>query len=100
MISSLAQDQSARTLPKKARIGVVGGGFAADMPWHEHPDCVVEAVADLREDRRKALSDTFKCNKVYSSLGEMLKDKDVDAVAVFTEAPNHVQHAIECLMAG
>lgn len=90
-----------RTLPsKKLRIGVVGGGFGAAMPWHEHPDCVVEAVSDLREDRRKALSDAFQCNKVYNSLSELIKDRDVDAVALFTEATNHAEHAVECLNAG
>lgn len=95
-----AQAQGRKLPSRKLRIGVVGGGFGADMPWHEHPDCVVEAVSDLREDRRKALAERFKCSKVYDSLAELIKDKDVDAVAVFTEAPNHVKHAVECLKAG
>ncbi len=32
----------------KVRIGVVGGGFGADFHFHEHPNCIVEAVSDLR----------------------------------------------------
>lgn len=85
---------------KKIRIGVVGGGFGNGMPWNEHPNCVVKAVSDLREDRRNALRDYYKCDNVYNSLEEMIKDKDVDAVALFTEAPNHVKHAVECMRAG
>ncbi|UCG49053.1 MAG: twin-arginine translocation signal domain-containing protein, partial [Phycisphaerales bacterium] len=41
--------------PRKVRIGVVGGGFGASFQWHEHPDCVVQAVSDLRADRRRRL---------------------------------------------
>ena len=39
--------------PKKIRMGVVGGGFGTSFQWHEHPDCVVEAVSDLRPERRE-----------------------------------------------
>ena len=44
--------------------------------------------------------ETYKCNKSYPSLEEMVKDRDIDAVAVFTEGPNHVKHAIECMKHG
>ncbi|MHC4207617.1 MAG: Gfo/Idh/MocA family protein, partial [Planctomycetota bacterium] len=37
------------TAPRKVRIGVVGGEFGTSFQWHEHPDCVVQAVSDLRE---------------------------------------------------
>lgn len=43
---------AANTAPKKVRIGAVGGGFGTSFQWHEHPDCVVEAVSDLRPERR------------------------------------------------
>ena len=32
---------------KKIHIGVVGGGFGLSFHWHQHPNCVVEAVSDL-----------------------------------------------------
>lgn len=85
---------------KRIRIGVVGGGFGTSFYWHEHPHCVVEAVSDLREDRRNALMQVYKCNKPYNSLEELIKDKDVDAVAVFTGAPDHVRHCVACMKAG
>ncbi len=85
---------------KKIRIGVVGGGFGRQFYWDEHPNCIVEAVSDLRADRCKALVDTYKCDKVYNSLEEMVKDKNIDAVAVFTGAPDHVRHTVACMNEG
>ncbi|MHC4739649.1 MAG: twin-arginine translocation signal domain-containing protein, partial [Planctomycetota bacterium] len=56
------------TAPKKIRIGVVGGGFGTAFPWHKHPDCIVEAVSDLRAKRRKRLMERYECQKAYNSL--------------------------------
>ena len=85
---------------KKIRIGIVGGRFGSTFQWHEHPGCIVEAVSDLREDRRKHLMQTYKCDKSYPSLGEMVKDKNIDAIGVFTGAPDHVKHVILCMKHG
>ena len=89
-------DQRAR----KVRIGIVGGGFGSSFQWHEHPDCIVEAVSDLRDDRREKLMKVYGCKKSYPSLEELILDKNVDAVAVFTGAPDHVRHVVACLRAG
>lgn len=88
------------TAPQKIRIGVVGGGFGCSFQWHEHPDCIVEAVSDLREDRRKRLMQTYNCKKSYPSLEKLVRDKNIDAVAIFTEAPNHVKHTVEAIKHG
>ncbi len=88
------------TAPKKLRIGIVGGRFGASFFFHEHPDCVVEAVSDLRPERREHLMKTYNCSKSYNSLEELVKDKEIDAVGVFTEGPNHVKHVLECLNHG
>lgn len=86
---------------KKIRMAVVGGGFGAQFQWHEHPNCEVTAVTDLREERRKILRDTYHCDNVYDSLEDMLKtEKNVDAVAVFTEATNHAKHTKWCMENG
>jgi len=85
---------------RKVRLGVVGGGFGASFQWHEHPDCIVQAVSDLRADRRQVLMDSYRCPTAYNSLEELIKDKQVDAVAVFTGAPDHVRHVVACLRAG
>lgn len=95
-----AQGTSAPASGKKIRIGVVGGGFGTQFHWDEHPNCVVEAVSDLKDYRRQALMDVYKCPKAYNSLEELIKDKNIDAVAVFTGAPDHVRHTVACMKAG
>ncbi len=88
------------TAPRQVRIGVVGGRFGATFQWHEHPDCIVEAVSDLREDRRARLVKTYGCKRVYNSLAELVKDPAIDAVAVFTDGNLHVPHAIAAMEHG
>ncbi len=86
---------------QKLRVGIVGGRFGATFQFHEHPDCIVTGVAELRPDRLQALSKTYGCDTKYESMEVMLRDaKDLDAVAIFTEAPNHVPHSIAALNAG
>lgn len=77
---------------RKIRMGIAGGRFGLQFQWHEHPDCVVEAVTDLIPERRQALMKTYQCSKSYSSLEEMVKDPRIDAVGIFTPAPDHLRH--------
>ena len=85
---------------RKVRVGVVGGGFGTSFQFHEHPNCVVEAVSDLRPERRDRLAQTYRCAKTYESLEKLLLDKQVEAVALFTPAPDHVRHVALCMTAG
>jgi len=85
---------------KKVRMGVVGGGFGGSFQWHEHPDCVVQAVSDRDPARRTGLMRTYRCERGYPSLEELIADPEVDAVAVFTGAPDHVRHCVACLHSG
>ena len=73
---------------KKVLIGIVGGRFGASFQWHLHPGCEVAAVSDLRSDRLETLRKTYRCTTTYPSLEELVKDRSIDAVGVFTEAPN------------
>ncbi|HPS55165.1 MAG TPA: Gfo/Idh/MocA family oxidoreductase [Sedimentisphaerales bacterium] len=86
--------------PKKIKIGVVGGSFGLGFQWQYHPDCIVDAVSDLRPERKARLMEVYKCAKSYDSLEELVKDPAIDAVAVFTEGPNHAKHVIECMKNG
>jgi predicted dehydrogenase len=85
---------------KKVRIGVVGGRFGLSFHWHEHPNCEVAAVSDLREDRRAMLQGKYGCDTAYPSLAELVKDDTLDAVAVFTPAPDHAAHVQLCMEHG
>ena len=85
---------------RRIRIGVVGGGFGSCFPWHEHPDAVVAAVSDLLPDRRDHLMKTFKCPTAYESLEKLILAKDIDAVSIFTPAPDHARHVEMVLNSG
>jgi predicted dehydrogenase len=85
---------------RKIRMGIVGGGFGAAFQWHLDPNCIVEAVSDLRPDRRAYLQQVYGCQKAYESLEKLVLDPKVDAVAVFTGAPDHVRHVVEVLNHG
>ena len=97
--------QAGRAYPegtgKKVRMGVVGGGFGAGFWWHQHPNCTVTGVTDLFPERRKGLQTRYGCDRAYDSLEIMLKQaKDIDAVAVFSGAPDHAQHVKWCMENG
>ena len=92
--------QKAVNADRKVHIGIIGGGFGTGFFFHEHPDCVVEAVSDLRPERRDLLMKVYKCNKSFPSLERLLLDPKIDAVFIATPAPDHHQHVTAALMAG
>lgn len=85
---------------KKLRVAVVGGNFGLGFYFHEHPNCVVEAVSDLLPERREALKKKYRCEKAYDSLDLLLKDPKVEAVFIATPAPDHFSHVRSALRAG
>ena len=85
---------------RKIRVGVVGGGFGSSFQWHLDPNCTVAAVSDLRADRRAHLQRVYKCPNPHESLEKLVLDKKVEAVAVFTGAPDHARHVLECMTHG
>src|SRR5438034_671087 len=85
---------------RKIRIGLAGGGFACSFQFHEHPGCEVVAVADPRPERRQRLHDHFHCDTTYETLEQLLGDPNVEAVGIFTPAPEHARHSIAALEAG
>ena len=92
-----------RVFPKSDRIvkiGIVGGRFGATFQWHEHPHCKVTAVCDLRKDRRERLMETYHCDVAYRNFKDLVADKNVDTVGVFTPAPLHVYMSVEAMKDG
>lgn len=88
---------------RKVKVGIVGYGvcrFGAAFGFQNHPNVEIVAVSDLFPDRCDALAKICKCNTKYDSLEELVKDDNVEAVFVATDAPSHAQHAIECLNHG
>ena len=85
---------------RKVRIGVVGGGFGCGFQWHLDPNCHVEAVSDLIRARRERLQKVYGCEKAYESLEKLILDPRIEAVAVFTGAPDHARHVLACFEHG
>lgn len=88
------------TSSRKVRVGIVGGRFGLGFYFNEHPNVHVEAVSDLRADRRAALMKTYECQKSYDSLELLLRDPKIEAVGLFTPMPDHANHVIQSLNAG
>jgi len=85
---------------KVVRMGIIGGRFGATFYWHEHPHCKVTAVCDIRKDRLEHLKKVYQCDTGYYDFKELIADKNVDAVGVFTPAPLHVYMSEEAMKAG
>ena len=88
------------TSDRKIRIGIIGGRFGSSFYFHEHPNCIVEAVSDLKAEMREVLMKTYNCAKSYESLEKLLLDPKVEAVFLATPAPDHAKHVIASLKAG
>lgn len=88
---------------RKIRVGIAGFGacqFGAQFGFQDHPNVEVVAVTDLIPERRDGLAQACRCEKTYDSLEEMVKDDNIEAVFVATDAPHHVNHVIEALKHG
>ncbi len=88
---------------RKIKVGIVGYGrskFGASFGFQNHPNVEVVAVSDLFPDRCEELAKVTNCKKTYPSLEELVKDKEIEAVFVATDAPGHMQHCLEVLKHG
>jgi len=88
---------------RKVRVGIVGYGvcrFGAAFGFQDHPNVEIVAVSDLIPDRRRGLMKACRCDKSYESLEILVKDPEIEAVFVATDAPNHARHCMEVLNHG
>lgn len=88
---------------RKVRVGLVGYGlckFGAAFGFQDHPNVEVIAVSDLFPDRCAELAKVTRCEKTYPSLEELVKDPDIEAVFVATDAPSHCRHCVDVLQHG
>lgn len=85
---------------KKVKVGIAGFGtceFGAHFGFQNHPNVEVVAVTDLDPERCRKLAEACNCKKTYPSCEEMIKDKNIDAVFIATDAPSHARLSIEAL---
>ena len=88
---------------RKVKMGLVGFGlcqFAVQFGLQNHPNVEVVAVSDLVPERAAALSVAARCEKIYPSLEEMVKDREIEAIFLGTDAPSHAQQCLLVLRHG
>ena len=88
---------------RKVRVGIAGYGlckFGAQFFFQNHPNVEVAAVSDLDSGRCAGLAKAVGCSKTYGSCEEMIKDKNIDAIFITTDAPSHARLAIMALNHG
>jgi len=102
----VAQDTEQQWAPvsdRKIRVGIIGYGvcgFGADFSFQDHPNVTVTAVADLVPEQCAALAKSCRCQKMYGTGEELIRDEAVEAVFIATDAPSHARLAIAALQAG
>ncbi|MFA7348875.1 MAG: Gfo/Idh/MocA family oxidoreductase [Desulfurivibrionaceae bacterium] len=100
------QDTEKKWVPvsdRKIRVGIIGYGvcgFGADFSFQDHPNVTVTAVADLVPEQCAALAKACRCQKMYGTGEELIRDEAVEAVFIATDAPSHARLAIAALQAG
>src|SRR5210317_1535627 len=88
---------------RKVKVGIAGYGlckFGASFFYQNHPNVEVVAATDLDPGRCFALARAVGAQKTYPSCEEMIKDKEIEAIYVATDAPSHARLAIMALNHG
>ena len=87
-----------------AKIAVVGSGWWATenhLPaLVKRSDVQVEAICDLNEAKARQAADYFGVKTIYTDLGALLSERDLDAAVVATNHAAHYDAALQCLEAG
>ena len=87
----------------KLRIGIVGLGYFSDdfiKLFRTHPDVEEVAVCDLLPERVVASAAKHKITKTFSSFDEMLRDREINCVGIFTQRHLHAKMVLAALDAG
>lgn len=88
---------------RKVKVGLIGHGlcqFGVAFGFQNHPNVEVVAVSDLIPERCKAMAEAAHCNKTYPSIEELVKDPEIEAVFIATDAPSHAKHVLLALEHG
>jgi predicted dehydrogenase len=89
--------------PSKIRVGVVGYGYWGPnlvRNFSEARDCQVVAVSDMRPERRALVESRYPAVRTTEDYRDLLKDPNVDAIAIATPVDTHYAIALEALQAG
>ncbi|MGI6567643.1 MAG: Gfo/Idh/MocA family oxidoreductase [Firmicutes bacterium] len=87
----------------KLKFAIIGAGVWGETHaylYKEHPNVEITAVCDLNMDRARALAAKFDISNAYDSHREMLKEAEIDAVAIVTPDFAHGKIGVDCANAG
>jgi predicted dehydrogenase len=87
------------------KIGVIGYGGAFNMGRHhlnemKQAGMTPTAVAELDEKRLDVARQDFPGIETYTTVAEMLKESEVNVLAIITPHNTHAKLAVQCLNAG
>jgi len=88
---------------RKIRVGIAGNGLCSmgsNFSFQKHPNVEVVAVSDLIPSRCAALAKACGCQQTYPSCEEMIKDDNIEAVFIGTDAPSHARLSVAALEHG
>lgn len=87
----------------KIRIGIIGTGNISSMHilgFKSHPKVEVVAICDKRRKTLEKMADRWKINRIYRDYHDLLKQRDIDAVAILTPHHLHAPMTIAAAEAG
>lgn len=87
---------------KKLNVALVGLGFGSAFVeiYLKHPDVARLTICDANPDRLKEIGDRFPDALRVSSLEEVLRNPEIDAVHLTTGIPDHACQTVAVLNAG
>ncbi len=99
----MARKKAATASKKKVRVGFIGAGGIARYYMNlfsKMDDVELVAAADISDAALKAVGEQNKIPHVFKDYKDLIKRRDVDAVAVCTPNYAHMQPTIDALNAG
>ncbi|MEM3819201.1 MAG: Gfo/Idh/MocA family oxidoreductase [Nitrososphaerota archaeon] len=84
-------------------VGVVGVGFWGRnhvRVFSEIPYVKVEAICDINYERAKEVATKYNIENYYSSIDEMLRKHNLEAVSICTPSVSHAELTVKCLESG
>lgn len=94
---------AARQKRNAIRVGVIGYGYWGPnlvRNFAESPSTEIVGVADMRRDRLDLVTSRYLGIRTTTNYRDLLKDTQIDAVAISTPVSTHFQLAMEALRAG
>lgn len=88
---------------EKIKVGVVGAGYFGENHARVYSESLLAeltAIVDLNPERAKNIAEKYNARSWYTSVYEMIRNEDVDAVSIATPEFNHKEPAVAAAEAG